>query len=411
MQEESPDLEIRDIFALGVGEPAKRRSSAFLGASAVDDDDEELPVPENVTVGMVTRALWGTKKNALGVVGSAAVTALLVVRLVDGQHDDGANWYPLAVIAWVRTLRFLIGINLTKLHLIQAWTTLLALAQLALAFSARIHRLQLPGSTHRVPSWYSHLEMHLIPWLLLYSIIAFFNLRSALLAHFSPAATITPAAFAREVATFAVVLTLFLVEILAPRPSKFSSRSASAPTDGLPRAPEMNASLFSLATFSYIDSFMTSNAFPAAGAPTLPMSSIPDLRPDDKTARVLLSYRRDVAALNAGRGPGTQRQVWGLTARLFWHFRRALLVQQFWSYVRVSVVALPPLFLKGILGHINKRQRGEASPLHVALLYAVALFFFQILGALASSQSLFIGRRICIRLRCVALESLLETLD
>ena len=53
------------------------------------------------------------------------------------------------------------------------------------------------------------------------------------------------------------------------------------------------------------------------------MASVPDLRLDDKTARVLLSYRRDVAALNAGRGD----KSWGLTVRLFWHFREQLLMQ------------------------------------------------------------------------------------
>ncbi|KAL8281440.1 hypothetical protein RQP46_006124 [Phenoliferia psychrophenolica] len=364
--EESPDLEIKDILELGVGnegkKPVGRGLGAGLGGSAVEEEDEEEVEPAKVTAAMIGKALWGTKKNTLSVLGSAALTALLVARLVDGKSDAGANWAPLMVAAW-------------------AWTTLLTLTQLALAFAARLDRLQRPGSTHRVPAWYSHLEMHFIPWLLIYSLVAFFNLRSTLLA------PTTPSSIPLAATTFAVAFSLFLVEILAPH--------------ALPAAPEMNASLFALATFSYVDSFMINNAFPKSGSLAIPMSSVPDLRPDDKTARVLLSYRRDVAVLNAGRGPGTSRKVFGLTARLFWHFRRPLLVQQFWSYIRVAVVALPPLFLKGILGHINRRQRGEEAPLHVALLYAGALFFFQILGALAASQSLFIGRRICIRLRSI----------
>lgn len=95
------------------------------------------------------------------------------------------------------------------------------------------------------------------------------------------------------------------------------------------------------------------------------MSTIPDLRPDDKSARVLLSYRRDVAFLRS--------KNWGLTARLFYHFRRELMVQQSWAYLRVAVVALPALLLKGLLGHIAKRSRGEVAPMHVAILYAAAM--------------------------------------
>ncbi|KAK4703719.1 hypothetical protein P7C70_g2503, partial [Phenoliferia sp. Uapishka_3] len=389
VNEESPDLEIKDVLALGVGDTkesvAREHLGGFLqvsGSSAIDDEEEGERIPESVTFGMLFIALWGTKKNSLSAVGSAALTALLVVRLVYGQGEEGSNWLPLMVVAW-------------------AWSTLLALAQLALAFTFRLRRLQLPGSTHRVPRWYTFLEIHYIPWLMIYVIIAFFNLRSAILTNL---AAESRSAFVVEVATFTISSTLFLVEIFAPRPSKFSSRSSKATTDAttkLPRAPEMNASLFGLATFSYINSFMVANAFPKPGQPALPMTAIPDLRPDDKTARVLLSYRRDVAALNAGRGPGTKRKAWGLTAKLAWHFRRELLVQQFWSYIRVAVVGLPPLFLQAILGHINKRQRGEEAPFHVALLYAVGLFFFQILGALCASQSLFIGRRICIRLRSI----------
>ncbi|KAL8276389.1 hypothetical protein RQP46_011187 [Phenoliferia psychrophenolica] len=351
VQEESiADLSSQDILELGVGGVGK--SARRCAAEGEGEGDAGGRTEKEVSFAMVGKAILGTKKNLLGVIGSVAVTALLVGRLVEGREDDGANWYWAMALAW-------------------AWTALLTLAQLALAFTARLRRLQHPGSTHRVPAWYSHLELHYIPWLLVSSILTFFDLRSAIL---SPIDSSLPLA----TATFAA-------------------------TKGMtpPPAPEMNASLFALATFSFVDSFMISNAFPSPSSPPITMDSVPDLRPDDKTARVLLSYRRDVASLNANRGPGMKRKAFGLTARLMWHFRRQLLVQQFWSYVSVSVVGLPPLFLRGILAHINKRQRGEEAPLHVALLFAGALFFFQTLGALASSQSLYIGRRICIRLRSI----------
>lgn len=275
--------------------------------------------------------------------------------------------------------------------------------------------------------------------------MSLFNVRSAILEYL--AHTESKSDFVREVVTFAVTFILFLVEILAPRPSQFSSRSKKAAVgpDGvtLAPAPEMNASLFALATFSYVDSFMIASAFPTAKQPSLTMDVVPDLRPDDKTARVLLSCRSETSMIldvhqlmfilfvsrpPRRRPPQCRSWSWHESQAVGAHRppllalpsaspRAAVLVlykipstttisslahvSSPFPDIRVAVVALPPLFLQGILGHINKRQRGEDAPLHVALLYAGGLFFFQILGALAASQSLFIGRRICVRLRCV----------
>lgn len=183
---------------------------------------------------------------------------------------------------------------------------------------------------------------------------------------------------------------------MAPLPA--TSTSPNGVDGTLSRPLELHASLLSLATFSYLESWMFRSAFPSlTGAPPISMSTVPDLRPDDKTARVLLSYRRDVAAL--GRFWKGANEHGGLTPKLFWHFRHQLFVQQAWSYLRVAVVCLPPLFLKGLLAHIGKRARGEEAPMHLALLWAFGMVFFQIIASLAASQSLFIGRRICIRLR------------
>ena len=210
-----------------------------------------------------------------------------------------------------------------------------------------------------------------------------------------------------EAVIFALVATLFIIEILAPRNSRFSSTSSkdrTAPdvaTSGgegpiMPPAPQMNACLLSLATFSFVDQYMYKTAF---GSEKYALETVPDLRPDDKTARIVLSYRRDCAVLNDPTTPKSSH--WGLTAKLVWHFRSQLAAQQFYAYIKAFVIAIPPLFLKALLAHISKRNRGEEAPMHVAILYAFAMFVFQVVGSLASSQSLYIGRRICINLRFV----------
>lgn len=98
VEEQSPDLEIKDILALGVGDSARE---GLRDGSAVEEDDEEEEPAKEITLGMLARALWGTKKDSLNVIGSAVLTALLVVRLIADQDADGASWYPFLVVAWV----------------------------------------------------------------------------------------------------------------------------------------------------------------------------------------------------------------------------------------------------------------------------------------------------------------------
>jgi hypothetical protein len=284
----------------------------------------------------------------------------------------------------------------------------------------KLRRLQLPSTPHRLSSLYLALEIHIIPWYFVYSLIEFMNFRSAILDYASASKDVDPSSLVRETAIFTTAILLLLIEMFTPRPSRFSSRSSkknkSTTGDELPQAPEMNASLFSIATFSYLDSFMLRAAFPSSKYPPLTMKTVPDLRPDDKTARVLLAFRRDVARLNSGR-EASGKKPWGLTVRLFWHFRWMLLGQQGWSYLRVATIGIPPLLLKELLAHISKRSRAEEAPMHVAIFYAAAMFrespdsstssgtdgarvvVAQVIASLAASQALFIGRRVCIRLR------------
>ena len=380
VQEQSPDLTPADIRRFG-GEDAGA-SAWVIGLNDDEVEDAELPL----TFRRGARALWGTKKDLLGFVTSVGIMSLLVVRLEAQWEIDGARWTILGVAAW-------------------SWTTLITLAKLAMSYSSRLYALQNSQQPHRpLPAWYSSLEYHFIPWLVVATFISFFDLRSSILVHYSHRHhSSAPLTLRLNAALFALIFALLTLELVSPRPSRFSSRSSKSlptPDDGskpLTPPPELHASLFSLLTFSYLDRWMFGAAFPRiSGAPPISMETVPDLRADDKTARVLLSYRRDVTQLQRLL-PRTKKS--GLTPKLFWHFRGPLFAQQAWSYLRVAVVALPPLFLKGLLAHIGKRSRGEEAPMHIALLYAAAMVLFQIIGSLAASQSLIIGRRICIRLR------------
>ncbi|GAA5908059.1 uncharacterized protein JCM6883_004104 [Sporobolomyces salmoneus] len=376
----------------------------LLGSAAVVALDEEQIDEDSgpITLRLAARAVWGSKKDLLNVVGTGATVSLTVFKLVEElrNHTDGAGWSIVAMVAW-------------------SWTFLLSIAKFCLSFSHRLFALTHPDLPHRnLPAFYTTLERHVIPFFMFYSTLtAFFDLRTALIVFYDRKAF--PSPFVHlilnlEASIFAVSTSLFVLELFAPRPSRFSSRSSKPSTQksSIPPSPEMHASLISLATFSWLEPFQLRATFPnLTKSPPLTLETTPDLRPDDKTARVFLTYRLSLQKLDKliHRLPSPFKRLLrirtvedlGLTGRLLYHFVPELLVQQLWSLVRVALTAAPPLCLQGILAHLARRQRHEESPTHVAVLYAYGLFITTIVGAIAASQGLYIGRRICIRLRSI----------
>lgn len=267
------------------------------------------------------------------------------------------------------------------------WTFLLTVCKLVLAVRYELYRLRYPLEQHTPSNSYTTLELNIIPWLFVYTFISFFNFRSSLLSHSAP-----PSSTLLKIDTFIFLLSLAMCsfEIFSPRPSEFSSENEKNPVT---KPLEPHASLFSLATFSFMDRFLLSHPFPSSPATTPPpitRTSIPDLRADDKTARVLLGYRQDCNSLGPGRS---------VTIKLLWHFRSELLLQQFWGYLHAIFIVLPPLFLQQILRFIEKRDRGDAAPIHVVLLFLGGMFLTQIGESLITGQASIIGKRVCIRLR------------
>ncbi|GAA6053294.1 hypothetical protein JCM3770_006670 [Rhodotorula araucariae] len=387
--------------------PATQRELLGLHADAADDRLLEEVSPAKGGLKVIIRALWGTKKDILNVAGASAMVAICTFKLVRAFQAlaDGRVWIIAELLSW-------------------AWVLLLTIIKLALAFAHRLFALRHPAVPHRnLPLFYTTLEQHTIPYYVVYAAFTgFFDLRTAILDYQSFPYGPAREAVKVEAALFAISATLAVLEFFAPRPSQFSSRSSrDGPPAGvdakgkpLPPAPEMHASLASLATFSYMERFQLRAAFPRwFGIGPIEMNDIPDLRPDDKTARALLAYRQSLATLDTvlARLPLRIRRRFiddhesvdavGLTWKLVYHFWPDLIAQNIWSLIRVAMNGIPPLMLKGILAHIGARNRGENAPIHVAVLYAWVLFLATVVGSVGSSQALFIGRRICLRMRSI----------
>ncbi|EPQ25988.1 uncharacterized protein PFL1_06443 [Pseudozyma flocculosa PF-1] len=201
----------------------------------------------------------------------------------------------------------------------------------------------------------------------------------------------------------------------APRPLNATSGSK----EKLISPPEDTASLYSRACFGFVTPALRKHFYEQF---TLP--AVPDLPVADKAAAVVAGFR--AYSSSSGRSSSSSsspsseplgkiddlpeqlrpssRPLW---VRLFRHFAGLLAVQIFFATLEAILVLSPPFFLNKILTFIA--ERGEKNtgtldgvqPFHVAILYALGMLFGQMVTSLCASRALFIGRRICIRLRAI----------
>ena len=143
---------------------------------------------------------------------------------------------------------------------------------------------------------------------------------------------------------------------------------------------EPMASLFSLATFSWVDAIVWRGY-----KKTFEMEDLWNLAPKDKAAAVLADYRQFMK-----------------TTKLAWHllryFKYGLLVQGAWAVCNGFLTFVPTLLLKAILEYV---ENPEAIPANAAYFYVVLLACSSIAEGVTNGQGLWVGRKICIRLRAV----------
>lgn len=75
-----------------------------------------------------------------------------------------------------------------------------------------------------------------------------------------------------------------------------------------------------------------------------------------------------------------------------------LFIQACWAVLYSMFTFAPTLLIRVILEYV---QTPEDTPKNVAWLFVVLLFVTALISAIANAQALYIGRRICIRLRAI----------
>lgn len=140
------------------------------------------------------------------------------------------------------------------------------------------------------------------------------------------------------------------------------------------------ASVLSLATFSWVDAIVWKGY-----KKTFEMEDVWNLVPKDKAANILADYRQ-------------VKKTSALAYHLISYFKRGILIQGLWAVISATNMFIPTLLLKVILEYV---ENPASSPRNAAWFYVILLFASGVLNALSNGQALWIGRKICIRLRAI----------
>lgn len=240
-----------------------------------------------------------------------------------------------------------------------AWTYIAVLVTTRLITTSS-QKLSLPGI------WYHTAFLYGFNWLI--TLVLF---RSVIIHPWTQLAqALTSASFAIQTALLCIALG-----------SRKGNKVVDVEYEGdIPPAREPTASVFSLATFSWVDRIVW-----VGYKKTYELTDVWNVAIRDKASTILADYRQVKK---------TSALVWHLLK----YFRSALLYQAAWACFSGLLTFAPTILLRGILRYI---ENPEETPRNTVWLYVILLLVTGCAGALSDGQALWIGRHTCIRLRAV----------
>ncbi|QFZ26635.1 putative ATP-dependent bile acid permease [Clavispora lusitaniae] len=151
-------------------------------------------------------------------------------------------------------------------------------------------------------------------------------------------------------------------------------------SDGTTPSPETVSSLLSFSTYSWIDKMI----WKASKAP-LAKEDIWGLREDDYALHVLQDFE-------------SKHSTMRFTFKLFSHFKVLFMFQAFWALLESIIVFAPSILLKKILEYVSDPTVTSKS---VAWCIVILMPLAKMADSTASGFSLFLGRRVCVRMRAI----------
>lgn len=316
------------------------------------DEDEEglsinatggghLALVRTTTKGSIVQADTPRGENVLVVAEELAIFGLVVINVIALVSDTYDGRGQLAAIAGVVT-----------------WVYTLVLASL---------RLFLGGTKWRVPRLWNHTAtIYGFQWL--FSLVLF---RSVLIRSSSRLTQIL------VIVEFCLTTFLFGVAMTTRKGNKTVVMEWEGEIEP---SREPLASVFSLLTFSWIDPMLWQGF-----REPLELKHVWNLLPRDKAAGVLADYRQ-------------VQKTTILAMHLMKYFSGMVALQCLWAVFAGFLTFAPTLLLKAILEYV---EMPEMAPKNVLWLYVILLPIADIVRSIADGQALWIGRKICIRIRAI----------
>lgn len=244
------------------------------------------------------------------------------------------------------------------------WTYIAVLALLRLLLSH--------SRAFSFPSlWYHTAVLYGIQWVLILP-----TFRSVLIHN--------PSDLARNLVIADTVLAT--VALIVALSSRIGNTSVLVEYEGeIPPSREPLASVFSKATFSWVDQIVWTGY-----KKTLELSDVWNVSPDDKASSLLSDYRQ-------------VKRTSSLAWHLLKHFKYGILSQGAWAAMAGLLTFAPTLLLRQILRYI---EDPDTVPRNSAWLFVGLLFVSTCASALTEGQALWIGRKVCIRLQAVIIGEL-----
>ncbi|GAB0137168.1 hypothetical protein EsDP_00005448 [Epichloe bromicola] len=273
--------------------------------------------------------------EVLAIVGLAVISA---IALIKGAYGPAG--------------RFAAAVGLVT------WVYALILASL---------RLTLGGTRWRIPYLWNHTAtIYFTNWL--FNILIF---RSAII---NPSSPLVQTLICIE---FSLITLLFG---LAATTRKGNKTVLMEWEDGIEPSREPLASLFSLATFSWVDAIVYKG-----WKKSMEIDDVWNLLPKDKAATVVADYRQ-------------MKRTGALAWHMLKYFKGMLFFQCFMAVVSGIFTFAPTLLLKAILQYVEEPER---APINVLWLYVIGLPILDMIRSYADGMALWTGRRICIRVRAI----------
>ncbi|KAI5960459.1 YBT1 [Candida pseudojiufengensis] len=151
-------------------------------------------------------------------------------------------------------------------------------------------------------------------------------------------------------------------------------------TPGIEPNPENISSIASFVSYSWLDRMVWKSY-----KQPLSKNDIWGLREDDYALYVLKAFEASKSTLS-------------FTYKIFWHFKFLFAVQAFWAILESMLIFGPSVLLKKVLEYVANPNSISAN---LAWTFVFMMPIMKMLDSIASGCSLFLGRRVCCRMKAV----------